>query len=196
MSKVRISVSLFHCTVWLVCRVLYVCGWVIEQEATRTQWHTAAGDILQERGEKEKKKPSSWKCPRGPYTFHLSISQLPGCWSKPICLQEGSKGSAALSFWKTTWPLLCLPAVRTASSWIINFCRPGQPWINDISGWLRIALPSQRNQNPSPRQRHINLSVKPFAFSLISPLCRCPPTSLPRLRLTSRLLSWKCLLIN
>ena len=60
---------------------------------------------------------------------------------------------------------------RTASSWIINFCgqgrakaRPGQPWINDISGWLREALPSPRNQSPSPRQRHINLSGESFAF--------------------------------
>lgn len=60
---------------------------------------------------------------------------------------------------------------RTASTWIINFCgqgrakgRPGQPWINDISGWLREALPSPRNQSPSPRRRHINLSGESFAF--------------------------------
>lgn len=155
--------------------------------ATRTQWHTAAGDVLQEEKKHSKEKPSWWKCPRGPYTSQLSISQLPCCWSKSICLRECSKGSAAQSFWKSTGSLLCLPAAWTASSQIINFCgqgrakgRPGQPWINGISDRLREALPSRCNQSPLPRQRHINLSGKSFAFPsyplsiLRLPLCPSP----------------------
>jgi len=42
--------------------------------------------------------------------------------------------------------------------------RPGQPWINAISGWLWEASPSQCNQSPLPWQRHIKLSGKSFAF--------------------------------
>lgn len=53
--------------------------------------------------------------------------------------------------------------------------RPGQPWINDISTWLRETLPSQRNQSPLLQQRHINLSGN--SFPLISTLH--PPLHLP-----------------
>lgn len=150
-----------------------------------SRWHAAGRKKL-------KRKAVMMKMPCGPYTSHLSISQLPSCWSKPICLQEGSKGSAARSFWKSTRPLLCLHAAWTASSWIINFYgqghakgRPGQPWINDISGWLREALPSQCNQSPLPRQRHINLSGKSFAFPSY------PLSVLPRISLSLPVSGWR-----
>ena len=172
---IQVRISLLHFTVYTVC---CVSVWASDRAWERLGHNDTLQRVTCCR---RKKKPSWWKCPCGPYTSNLSISQLPSCWFKPICLQEGSKGSAAQSFWESTWSLLCLPAALTTSSWIINFCghggtkgRAGQLWINDISGQLRKASPSQCNQSLLPQQGHINLSGKVICISLKSTLC--PPS--------------------
>lgn len=73
MSKVRISASLLHCTVRLVC--ICVCEWYSMRE-TRTQWHTAAGS--QKKGKKRERKAVTMKMP----TWALYISPLhqPAAW--------------------------------------------------------------------------------------------------------------------
>ena len=78
--------------------------------ASPTQWNTA-----EKKEKKKKEKPSWWKCPHGPYTSHLSISQLPSCWSKPICLLETLKRKCCSVILEknTTSPLLpcCLDSL-------------------------------------------------------------------------------------
>lgn len=203
MSKVRISVSLFNCTVWLV-RCVRV--WVSDRAWDRLGHNDTLQQVTCCRKEKKQKTKKKSRHDENAHVglIHLTSPSASCLAADPsqFVFRKAQKEVPARSFWKSTRPLLCLPAARTASSWIINFCgqgrakvRPGQPWINDISGWLREALPSQRNQSPLPRQRHINLSGKSFAFPSY-PLSILPLSLSACLRLTSRLLSWKCSVIN
>lgn len=152
-----------------------------------SRWH-AAGNTEEK---KEREKPSWWKCSCGPYTSHLSISQLPNCWFRPICLWMAQKEVLLGHFRKAHG----LSSAWIASSWMRNFCgqdraksRPGQAWIDDISCWFREALPSLHNQSPLHQQLHSNLSEKSFAFPH-TPSPPCPPLllcqSLPDINLTA-----------
>lgn len=70
--------------------VCVLCVWVSDRAWERLGHNDTLVSCCRRR-KKKKEKPSWWKCTRGPYTSHLFISQLASCWSKPICLGEGSE---------------------------------------------------------------------------------------------------------
>lgn len=156
----------------------------------RTQWHTAAGDIQQEAEEKKTKKK---RC--RDENAHVGLIHLTS--PSASCLAADLSQFVFRGLKRKCWsvilerrtpsllPVCCLDSLHNKLLWA-GPCkrqghgkgRPGQAWINDISGWLRDTLPYQAQSNSLDRAKAHNLSRKSFAFpsypiSIFPPLLVC-----------------------